>query len=418
MSSRDGIRVTTADAYLPVGGTPSNLTIRADAQVADVVFEARAPQASGSWTGRSSKRAGSCSAQGRTAARRSSCARASDRPTTCARVGIPVRLDLPGVGANLADHGGVDIDCGYRGPARTAPILHLLATFHSAATSSDEAPDLMLWLSDPRGDPPIFEIDVGLLKPRSRGSVRLRSADPADPPCIELPHLRDPFDVERLAEGYLRGLEVATDRRSDACVPTRSHPSAPGADELPDLIRANGYSFPHVVGTCCDGPAARRRRGGRYVGTRPRHGAAQRRRRLDRAQRALGIHPHPDDHDRRAPLAADRLSGLTGWTSPPRTTGAVPSHLGVCRSPSAPSTRVSQSRPGSQELPSHTLRIDPRRRTIVRLPKSRSKRVELGLVRLMTRGSTIITCPFRSRGIGGDDPADRLQIACGALAGR
>ena len=39
MTSRDGARVTTADAYVPVGGTPSNLHIRADAQVADIVFE-------------------------------------------------------------------------------------------------------------------------------------------------------------------------------------------------------------------------------------------------------------------------------------------------------------------------------------------------------------------------------------------
>jgi choline dehydrogenase len=62
----------------------------------------------------------------------------------------------------------------------------------------------MLRLSGPRGDPPIFEIDVVLLSPRSRGTVRLRSADPTDPPCIELPNLRDPFDVERLAEGYRR----------------------------------------------------------------------------------------------------------------------------------------------------------------------------------------------------------------------
>src|SRR2546421_713652 len=38
--------------------------------------------------------------------------------------GIGVRVDLPGVGANLADHGGVDIDCGYAGLARTAPIFH------------------------------------------------------------------------------------------------------------------------------------------------------------------------------------------------------------------------------------------------------------------------------------------------------
>jgi choline dehydrogenase len=28
MNSRDGVRVTTADAYLLLGGTPTNLTIR------------------------------------------------------------------------------------------------------------------------------------------------------------------------------------------------------------------------------------------------------------------------------------------------------------------------------------------------------------------------------------------------------
>jgi choline dehydrogenase-like flavoprotein len=39
MSSRDGIRVTTADAYLPVGRTPPNLTIRPDTHVADVAFD-------------------------------------------------------------------------------------------------------------------------------------------------------------------------------------------------------------------------------------------------------------------------------------------------------------------------------------------------------------------------------------------
>jgi len=67
----------------------------------------------------------------------------------------------------------VDIDCGYRTPTRTAPILHLVATFHSASSASDQAPDLLLWLSDPRGPaggPAVFEIDVVLLKPRSRGS--------------------------------------------------------------------------------------------------------------------------------------------------------------------------------------------------------------------------------------------------------
>jgi choline dehydrogenase-like flavoprotein len=162
-------------------------------------------------------------------------------------------IDLPGVGANLADHAGVDVDCGYRGPARSAPILHLVTTFHSAAAGSDEAPDMMLWLSDPRGTPPIFEIDVVLLKPRARGRVGLRSADPAEPPRIELPDRRDDFDVERLIEGYRRALDIA--RRPEVRRLCTSPPTPVGrsADELPNLIRAEAYHLPHVVGTCAMG---------------------------------------------------------------------------------------------------------------------------------------------------------------------
>lgn len=44
---------------------------------------------------------------------------------------------------------------------------------------------------------------------------------------IPAPGLRDPLDVERLAEAYRRhrGLRSHTDRRSDLCVPNRPHPS-------------------------------------------------------------------------------------------------------------------------------------------------------------------------------------------------
>lgn len=114
--------------------------------------------------------------------------------------------------------------------------------------------DLMLWLSDPRGSPPIFEIDVGLLRPRSRGTVGLRSTNPADPPRIELPALRDPFDVDRLAEAYTRGLDVARRPEIRGLCAQPPSPDAHGAAELRKLIRANRYSFPHVVGTCRMGP--------------------------------------------------------------------------------------------------------------------------------------------------------------------
>src|SRR6185369_4612183 len=38
-------------------------------------------------------------------------------------LGIDVAADLPGVGANLADHPGVDLDSGWRGDGATSPIL-------------------------------------------------------------------------------------------------------------------------------------------------------------------------------------------------------------------------------------------------------------------------------------------------------
>jgi choline dehydrogenase len=254
MSSRGGIRVTTADAYLRAEGTPANLTIRPGAHVAEVIFQhtratgvrlLEGPVIEAGWVVLCAGTYGSPPIL----------MRSGVGPAAHLRsLGIAVRVDLPGVGANLADHPGVDIDCGYRGPARTAPLFHLLATFHSSATSSGQAPDLMLWLSDPSGDPPVFEIDAGLLRPRSRGAVRLRSADPAEPPRISLPGLRDPSDAERLAEAYLRGLDVASRPEIRRLCAAPASPQPRSAAELPKLIHANSYSFPHVTGTCAMGP--------------------------------------------------------------------------------------------------------------------------------------------------------------------
>jgi choline dehydrogenase len=255
MSSRDGRRVTTADAFLPVGKTPANLIIRADAQVADIVFDdtravgIRLIDGAIIETGWVVLCAGTYGSP-------AILMRSGIGPAEHLRsLGIPVRLDMPGVGANLADHAGVDIDCGYRGAARAAPILHLIATFRSSLAASDEAPDMMLWLSDPRGDPPIFEIDVVLLRPRARGTVRLGSRDPAEPPLIQLPDRRDPIDIQRLAEGYLQGLDVATHPRIQSLCSAPPSPNARQSAELRDVIRADAYHLPHVVGTCSMGPS-------------------------------------------------------------------------------------------------------------------------------------------------------------------
>jgi choline dehydrogenase len=112
----------------------------------------------------------------------------------------------------------------------------------------------MLWLADPVGDEPVFTVETVLLKPDSRGTVRLASADPEARPRITLPHLEAARDVERLAEGYRLAAELLGRSEVRRLAPARS-PSSPPPEERNDLIRGTAYSVPHVVGTCRMGPA-------------------------------------------------------------------------------------------------------------------------------------------------------------------
>jgi choline dehydrogenase-like flavoprotein len=258
MSSRDGIRVSTAGGYLPSGRTLENLTIRSDVEVSHVVLEG-------------TRAAGVSLADGTQidAACVVLCAGTYGSPAILMRsgigpaehlraVGVPVKLDLPGVGANLADHPGVDLDCGYRGPARETPLLHTIATFHSSGTNTSAPPDLMFWLSDPvpPEEPEQFTIGVVLLKPRSTGTVRLRSADPSDAPLIDLPHLTEHQDMDRLVEGYRRAREVASRPEIRRLCEGQLPPEIRDDGELRRMIQQSAYSIPHVVGTCSMGSSA------------------------------------------------------------------------------------------------------------------------------------------------------------------
>lgn len=255
MTSRAGVRSTTADAYLPAVGARPNLSIRANAPVADVMLEGVRAMGVRLLDG-TSIRARSVVLCGGTYGSPPILLRSGIGPAVQLRsLGIPVRIDLPGVGANLADHPTIGIECGYRGPIREAPTLHVIGTFHSVGRRHHEPPDLMLWLSDPNGPtggPVTFDIEVALMKPRSRGVIRLRSADPAAAPRIHLPDLQDPSDVERLAEGYGRAMAVAN--RPEVRRYADPPQEVAGGDALRRWIRANAYSVPHVVGTCSMGP--------------------------------------------------------------------------------------------------------------------------------------------------------------------
>jgi choline dehydrogenase len=185
--------------------------------------------------------------------------------------------DLAGVGSNLSDHpmaislfdaGGEDSLYAAEKPIQ---LLRLLLRRRGLLTSNvgeaaaflrtrDEltAPDLelifgpVLYVEEGLVPPPAhgFSIASVALQPRSRGSVRLRSADPLEAPDIDPSYLADPEDLRVLVEGTKIAQRVA---REEALAPWLDKERAPGDEDIEAWIRANAHTIYHPVGTCAIG---------------------------------------------------------------------------------------------------------------------------------------------------------------------
>jgi choline dehydrogenase len=184
--------------------------------------------------------------------------------------GRPVVLDAPGVGSGLQDHPIVVLVDGCTAPITINSIADrplslaqaligrgpLAAPLPGAGgfVKTDPAladPDVQLhfvpgWaydVHDYHGKPAEdgYVVAPLLLRPRSRGTVRLASAHPGEPPAIDVAFLQDPEDVAGLVEG----VRVAT-RILDAAPfdPYRGQPLRPTARltndaAIEDYLRRN-----------------------------------------------------------------------------------------------------------------------------------------------------------------------------------
>jgi choline dehydrogenase len=149
----------------------------------------------------------------------------------------------------------------------TGPIASLGAEAGGFARSRDPlpAPDLQFGLLPgpapaPDMSPPQrrgVAMLVGAIAARSRGSVRLRSADPLARPAVDPNYLAEPDDLETLVAG------VRVARAIAARPPLAGHITgefAPGADlddeQLRGWIRASLGTMFHPTGTCAMGAAS------------------------------------------------------------------------------------------------------------------------------------------------------------------
>jgi choline dehydrogenase len=253
VNTRDGQRISTALAYLtPVEDRP-NLTVRGSAQVAELIMKGARALGVRLLSGEEI-RADQVVVSAGTYASPALLIRSGMGPPAALRaLDVPVIAELPGVGQNLIDHPAVSVDLHYDKVVEPVPVFQVAATFYSASTDPRGAPDLQCVVGGPyEGEPAMFFIGAALLKPRSRGSVALRSIDPTAPPRIDLGYFRASDDLDRLLEGLRRVSEVS--RVGAVKELSGGIDDAPGPEvDLRSWARSATWTYHHPVGTCAMG---------------------------------------------------------------------------------------------------------------------------------------------------------------------
>jgi choline dehydrogenase len=134
------------------------------------------------------------------------------------------------------------------------------ATAFARSDPALTAPDLeLVWfpvafLGEGLTPPPAHGVSVGVisLEPKSRGHIRLASADPAEPPVIDPGYLTAESDLRPL----LAGIRIAEQLlEADALRPFVGRPMAPWPGKVDDAtleryVRDHVQTAYHPVGTC------------------------------------------------------------------------------------------------------------------------------------------------------------------------
>ncbi|WP_054816093.1 mycofactocin dehydrogenase MftG [Nocardia arizonensis] len=235
----DGMRGDTASAcLLPVAARP-NLTVAGGKTVIRIVFRGT--------------RAVGVEYQGGTIAadRVVLCAGAVESAALLLRSGIgdPARLRELGievvapapVGAWFSDHPEAGVEYRLPGAARAGvPVEYAL-------TVGDV--EIRPYTFGFGADPHLLRVGVALMRPRSVGELRLRSADPAVAPALAHRYLADPRDREALRAGVAVAADLV------AAMPgARLSPAWRGPVDSA-LLRANLGTSQHLSGTCRMGRA-------------------------------------------------------------------------------------------------------------------------------------------------------------------
>jgi choline dehydrogenase len=183
-----------------------------------------------------------------------------------AQLGIDTVVDLPGVGRNLQDHILLTGLC-FEAKRPLPPPNNNLggSTFFWKSRSALGNPDMMfLTVQIPFVSPEIgaqypippnaFAIVPALVRPRSRGYLRLKTAEPNGPLEIQPNFLAEQADVDALVAGIELGFDIASQpafRDLIKCWVAPAKRLSP--EDTVAFIRRSCLSYFHPVGTCAMG---------------------------------------------------------------------------------------------------------------------------------------------------------------------
>ncbi|HKJ17378.1 MAG TPA: choline dehydrogenase [Xanthomonadales bacterium] len=195
-------------------------------------------------------------------------------------VGLPVKADLAGVGANLQDHLDVctlvgsreaitydtlnDLTVGLRylftknGPASSNAAE--AGGFVVSPMATDNRPDIQLHfvpaLLDDHGRGNVkghgMTIHACPLRPESKGEIRLKNTDPGTPPLIQPHYLSEEYDRKMMLEcvRVARSIfdqEAFSIHRNEEILPG---PEASSDEQVMAFVRRKAETIYHPVGTC------------------------------------------------------------------------------------------------------------------------------------------------------------------------
>lgn len=170
--------------------------------------------------------------------------------------GITVIADVPGVGQNFQDH--LKLSVRWNGKTTLPGSTVTAGMFsRSAQDAVGKPPDLQFYVGRGLDTPDrLVTITVSLVQPKSRGEIRLRSADPMEPPSIRANYLQEQADVDALVRGvklarYFGEAESYEPLRADELLPG---PGAKSDAELALFARHEADTIYHGAGTCKMGP--------------------------------------------------------------------------------------------------------------------------------------------------------------------